>query len=805
MSLGVEFGFRRPQWMGFKSLDASDGIRTGAVVSMTAICLLLWPLSDADRQQTPNYALLAALWVGAVAAGLFRSHQIWARLHSALAVNPSRRTRSNEKIIAQGLKELFVYLLLSLLALSVLAFVSGSPLISELEHIRLRGSDAERSLLHIAIYCAFFAGAFLPILTAIARMAAAEAKQSKSPLFRTDVVSRNSLITSFIAIGGILLLAWAAGAGFFSIDQDLGVIIYLVVIIAFLVFIIAPHLTRHLNQNEENRTARASTAAGGIASFAPEVWVSRLDSILVRLVAPLSGATQHGAPVPHLLVVGLILPLSAIGFVLSSPFGLIPIFVAMLIVIALGRRWAWVEADRETASRLQSTDFRKSQDIHIGFDNDLKDEALLGYVSFFVLVPLALFQIEQFSFAFDTEQSLASMPPTQQFYAWISFFGAELAKAVPFVDWWEIYQVEVNTPISVSDNVGNPTLAKHLTFAARALVDLVIMAALFQAFGIWQRSRAQQRLYDAGHINAFDPFTEQEFFERGIRYDHNEKTYIPKPSFRKRVEKHREAREELKLPAFPYSPRRLSELLNSPDPDLKAGAEWMVSEYRVLAGPPAEQLSQLEEQWRQPCDFRELYTQYRATSHPQRRAAAKNTIRNEKLKFERLLDDLIEAGANNNKWFALNQANTLLKLLEHISNLPEFVYAHSLAIDYLSERRGQFILLALASHTLTDNADSVAPAWRRQIEGKFNRVPNVVLGRSEMRQIVYDAMERYADLCFAWREISRIEETMSFLELMAQTDAAAPARLKAGTIANQLRNRLTDLLSTTTPNTTRTP
>ncbi|HBT37889.1 MAG TPA: hypothetical protein DF282_21460 [Hyphomonas sp.] len=231
----------------------------------------------------------------------------------------------------------------------------------------------------------------------------------------------------------------------------------------------------------------------------------------------------------------------------------------------------------------------------------------------------------------------------------------------------------------------------------------------------------------------------------------------------------------------------------------------MVSEYRVLAGPPAEQLSQLEEQWRQPCDFRELYTQYRATSHPQRRAAAKNTIRNEKLKFERLLDDLIEAGANNNKWFALNQANTLLKLLEHISNLPEFVYAHSLAIDYLSERRGQFILLALASHTLTDTADSVAPAWRRQIEGKFNRVPNVVLGRSEMRQIVYDAMERYADLCFAWREISRIEETMSFLELMAQTDAAAPARLKAGTIANQLRNRLTDLLSTTTPNTTRTP
>ncbi|MEP0231906.1 hypothetical protein, partial [Roseibium sp.] len=720
MSLRVEFGFQRPRWMGLKALDATDGIRTGIVVAITATGLLLWPLSETDQQQTPNYALLVALWMGAVMAGLFRSHQIWTRLQSALSMAGSRRTENDEKIIARGLKELFIYLLLSLLILSVLAFVSGSPMVTALESIRLRGTEAERNLLHITIYCAFFAGSFLPILTAIARLAAAEAKLSKSPLFRTDVVSRNSLIMSFIAIGSILLLAWAAGAGFFSIDQDLGVIIYLVVIIAFLVFIIAPHLTRHLNQNEENRAARANTVAGGIARFAPEVWVSRLDSILVRLVAPLSGATQHGAPVPHLLVVGLILPLSAIGFVLSSPFGLIPIFLAMLIVIALGRRWAWVEADRETASRLQSTDFRKSQDIHIGFDNDLKDEALLGYVSFFVLVPLALFQIEQFSFAFDMEQSLASMPPTQQFYAWISFFGAELAKAVPFVDWWEIYQVEVNTPISVSDNVGNPTLAKHLTFAARALVDLVIMAALFQAFGIWQRSRAQQRLYDAGHINAFDPFTEQEFFERGIRYDAKQEKYLPKPSFQKRVEKHREAREALKLPAFPYSPRRLSELLNSPDADLKAGAEWMVSEYRVLAGPPAEQLSQLEEQWRQPRDFRDTYTRYRATSHPEKRAVAKLTIRNEKLKFERLLDDLIEAGANSNKWFALNQADTLLKLLEHISNFPEFVYAHSLAIDYLSERRGQFILLALASHTLTDTADVVAPAWRRQIMGKFN-------------------------------------------------------------------------------------
>lgn len=219
----------------------------------------------------------------------------------------------------------------------------------------------------------------------------------------------------------------------------------------------------------------------------------------------------------------------------------------------------------------------------------------------------------------------------------------------------------------------------------------------------------------------------------------------------------------------------------------------MVREFKVLAGSPAEQLAQLAEQWSAPFSFARLYRQTRQAESQAERSKAKNAIRNEKLKFERLLDDLIETGAASNTWFALDHTRTLLQLLEHIRNAPEFVYAHSLAMDFLGERRGQFVLFALAAHTLTESAHTKAPEWRARIKVKFGWLPDVVLGRSEMRQLVYDAMGRYADLCIAWRELARVEETIAYLDLMSETDAAAAARARASEIANSLRQRLAAL------------
>jgi hypothetical protein len=216
----------------------------------------------------------------------------------------------------------------------------------------------------------------------------------------------------------------------------------------------------------------------------------------------------------------------------------------------------------------------------------------------------------------------------------------------------------------------------------------------------------------------------------------------------------------------------------------------MISEYNILTGDASEQLYMLAHQWSPPFNFGALYQNVRNANTQADRVRAKMAVRTEKLKFEKLLDELIELDASTNKWFSLDHTRTLLTLLERIKNLPEFVYAHSLAMDFLSERRGQFILFALASHTLTDAADAAAPKWRARIRSKFDWLPDVVLARSEMRQLIYDAMYRYADMCFAWREISRIQETVEFLELMSATDAAAAARERAAELATLLKTRL---------------
>jgi hypothetical protein len=101
------------------------------------------------------------------------------------------------------------------------------------------------------------------------------------------------------------------------------------------------------------------------------------------------------------------------------------------------------------------------------------------------------------------------------------------------------------------------------------------MAALFQALGIWQRSRTQQRLYDTGQLDYFDPFTEIAFFETGMQTGGTGGA-TPKPRFLKRVNEHVAARLALGRPPLPYNTHRLAELVKSDRPDVRVGAEWLI-------------------------------------------------------------------------------------------------------------------------------------------------------------------------------------------------------------------------------------
>jgi len=642
---------------------------------------------------------------------------IWQTLNQALKIKPRQRSKRHKKTIENGFAELFIYLFASLLALSILCFNSGSPFLFGAQP-KVVGSDP--NIIHIIVFFVILLASFGPLVCGFYLQARMETNRKSIPLWRKDVVSPGTLVVSTVLIGSILTLAWYAGEGRLEIDANLGMLVTLGVIGTFLVMIASPHIAKAMNDAAETKQeAKSGIFLGFKPATIPLSWA---DSALVRLVAPVSGAThQKTWWLPYAIMMGITVPLSALGYVLSAPYGLIPIGIAMLIAAALGRRWAWVEEDRETASRLQST---RGREIHIGFANDLKDEALLGYASFFILVPLALFQLQGWSGSFIPNQEFSTGNP---FADWLGFFGAELAKAVPFVDWWEIYEVDVDTAFDPRQSTD--PLAKHLTFGARAMVDLVIMAALLQAIGIWQRCRTQNRLYDAGQIDAFDPFTEVEFFERGMYRGRGDRDGLlrPKKRFRERVKHHVECRRRLRLEELPYSRTRLGELREHENEDVREGAAWLISEFQVLAGPPREQLRQFRNFLNMPG-----YWAKRLGHSP----SAEAKLREDKIQIERILTELLDSG----DYLRRDDVGAMLEIFRELHSHPEFEFARILCFSLLGKSTQEFAPIALSTFVLEGRQMEVDFDWRERITAKFGMIHPLFLGQASMRCRVYEAL-----------------------------------------------------------------
>lgn len=295
--------------------------------------------------------------------------------------------------------------------------------------------------------------------------------------------------------------AWSASHGETArISQGTGLAVVVGLIVAFGVVAVGPTSER-LNKSFE---ALSSAIEGWFG------WVSKafsaFDAFLVFAVAPMMGADQPKRTVRYGLLFGHLILIGTLGWWLPPPWGLVPLFFSLVAVVAIARRWAWVEEDRENA--MLNRKFSGPQ-IRIGFANDLRDEALLGFMSLFVIVPLALRQLHLADggnlFLVSPEASVHDILP------WVSFFGAELAKAVPFVDWAEIYQVKGSAPISMDEeHVGN---AQHAVFATRVIVDLVFLAALLQALSSLQRSaKLRDMFYKERTIDRLDPFAENAAF-----------------------------------------------------------------------------------------------------------------------------------------------------------------------------------------------------------------------------------------------------------------------------------------------------
>ena len=236
-----------------------------------------------------------------------------------------------------------------------------------------------------------------------------------------------------------------------------------------------------------------------------------LDSALVRLGAHVAGADHLKTRSRYGILVATLGCLSALAWYLPPPLGLTPVVIGLVVALSLSRLWAWVEEDRDMAS---ITGFSPLAPQRVGFREDFRDETLLGFIFVLVLLPIAWMQADQgFTQIFQDGATTARVKTPGDFGMWLGYFGFELAKALPIVDWADIYRLG---PGDASIQPYWPNGA-HAIFLARALVDLILIASFLQAIAIANRNTQQKSLYAVGQINRLDEIVEKSALSRAIR------------------------------------------------------------------------------------------------------------------------------------------------------------------------------------------------------------------------------------------------------------------------------------------------
>lgn len=267
---------------------------------------------------------------------------------------------------------------------------------------------------------------------------------------------------------------------------------------------------------------------------------SLLDWLLARPLALLAGTSLQPWPLRYgvfLAWMGLAL---GCAWLAPAPLGLYGFVFGVALILGVVRRWNWVERDREAFFIARKQDPASER---IGFAEDLRDEALISLIFLFVLIPLGLRQVELLhpdTFCID-----GAAPSEASVFAWLGFFGAELAKSVPFVDWSEVFHVANGSPIEP-----NTVLGAQVVFAMRATLDLLMIAAVTQAVQLAGRLAEQNRAFASGQVDILEPFVERTRLRAlGLAID--------RVSEGKVIELKRVA-------AFPaYSPARLAQIVAS--------------------------------------------------------------------------------------------------------------------------------------------------------------------------------------------------------------------------------------------------
>ncbi len=284
--------------------------------------------------------------------------------------------------------------------------------------------------------------------------------------------------------------------------------------------------------------------------FLPALAFSVLDFVFARLLAWLAGAKLQPWPKRYGALIAWMAALLPAAWFLDPPWGMIAAGYGMALVFAITRRWSWVERDREAFFVARQA---RPEQERIGFAEDLRDEALTALVFLFLLMPLFLRQLQ----LFDAETFVGGTEHAGNPLVWLGFFGAELAKSVPFVDWSEVFHAENGAPIKPGSFMGSVAV-----FTTRAALDVLLIAAVVQAIQLAARLAEQNAAFEEGTVDILEPFGERRRF-RAI-------AAAAQSAALERVLEHPAIRE------FPkYSPLRLEQIIRGGDraPAVQAEAD----------------------------------------------------------------------------------------------------------------------------------------------------------------------------------------------------------------------------------------
>ena len=652
--LGIVFRPGWPELRGFKKGDGWLIAWSALMLAIAGLCVAIAGLESPGTVQGWGYwgPIFGAAVAAYVSVGVLLIERSWEKsgnkLDEAADDHPSYHAA-------------FGLLFLALCIMAGIAFEHQAPSAVWPWDVNLQ-DELQRDAFFVATACAF-----IPLLYGfhkVARETSGKGPKRNYLIHPEGPVGWPSLLGGFGLISLVGAGAWAAGEQMFSMEQNFGLVVMTAVVAGFLAFIFVPHLGGGFSDKDDDDTP--VTSAGSVMPH-PGYLVSGLDAAAVRLLAPLSGATQTGRMIPQLILTLLFLPLSAMGYALPAPWGLVPIGIAAAIIFGLGRRWAWVEDDREKALRIQTT---KSDQFRLGFANDLRDEALMGYLWLFILVPLALRQVQ---LHFDLFEAVGAVDASQAsgLVEWVKFFGTELAKGVPIVDWVDIYDVNQEEPFAPKG-----PLARHIVFVSRLLVDVVIIAALLQAFGIMQRNRAQEKLFESGQIDFFDPFMERRILKKSFRRS-PDGTPPLREQYLKYFRTHKEKSKELDKGDYFYNTRRLNELYNDKDPKVQAVVRWFAQD--LIVGTVTERLQKLAD----------LY---------ERASAEARDNPDWTRKFYRFFDDVVADGRNltGSSW-KQEHSIALSRLLFQLTRDKEYDQVRNRAILSLGKSESLHAARALAA------------------------------------------------------------------------------------------------------------